>query len=144
MNAITYAQFVLIADCSCTACFACKSLHVAYVNGVSYLQFDLDKLVRLQIEYKTPCVCTQLFSKIRRVSEKLQVTSNTFFETKIIVVSVTVFFAAYYNCDLPLPIMHIKMPSVNFLFQGWSIGIRFRIVTNHLRRDSSCSTVYHG
>lgn len=59
------------------------------------LQLDLDKLVRLQIEYKAPCFCTQLFSKVRRVSKKLQVTSNTFLKAKIIFVSVNFLFCLF-------------------------------------------------
>lgn len=93
MNAITSAQFVLMAHWSSTACFACEPL--SCTNSASILQFDLDKLVRLQIEYKTPCFCAQLFSKIRRVSQKLQVTSNTFLEAKSIVMSVKIICYLY-------------------------------------------------
>jgi hypothetical protein len=56
-------------------------------NSVFNLQFDFDKLVLAQIEDETPCIRSQIFSKIRRIFEKLQVTSNAFLETESVAVS---------------------------------------------------------
>jgi hypothetical protein len=68
-------------------------------NSVFNLQFDFDKLVLAQIEDETPCIRSQIFSKIRRIFEKLQVTSNAFLETESVAVSKLTF--AHYAYQIP-------------------------------------------